>query len=86
MFILSGVLEDYMPSGYICKASRQSHHTNTAQLTVFFCGPAPDRQAASCQAYLGDQALMLPALDLGEVGVGPSVHHNLVQHLNQVPF
>lgn len=32
------------------------------------------------RAYLRDEPPALPALDFGQVGVGASVHHNLVQH------
>lgn len=31
--------------------------------------------------HLGDEPIMLPALDLGEVGVGAAVDHHLVHHL-----
>jgi hypothetical protein len=36
-------------------------------------------------AHLGDEAVALVALDLAEVGAGPAVDHDLVEHLEHLP-
>lgn len=46
-------------------------------------GVHPAATSPRPKLHLGDEAVALPALDLGQVGVGAPVDHDLVQHLHR---
>ena len=45
---------------------------------------ALQQESRQTREHLGDEGVALPALDLGQVWIGPPVYDNLVEHLVQL--